>query len=431
MINLEDVWTYLHAWPGSPPLMPLYMTETNTHNEGNPNNPSGGTWAAIPTKNGDSPDELANYGFMLINHAQAETHVSGVVGEKNVFAFKFAQDSPHKTGMHHMGSDGDVGGVTNMGEVLRLFAKGFKNARPRFPLSSSLSSISGIASVAPEEGVGYVMTVNTSTSSRPIQLDRTLMALPANQYVLMETVSAAGRGNATHLWSTNQRVDFTQPAQSVVLLTIPIDAMLLHDISASADAMVKGGVNRFTNYGTHDLWVASSANSGSRTVSFIKMNLNGIPKDDIRFAYLRVFGQSKTSSATGTQTIAHVYGLIDDSWTETGITGLNAPNLAYADAPTTRVADNFVEDVGDSAEFLGHLTGNSTAASIGVDVTRWLKDQPDQVVTFMVIREIRFDPNYATLNLEDVPTNATRSLWMASRENPDPNHRPRLIVVEK
>jgi hypothetical protein len=71
--------------------------------------------------------------------------------------------------------------------------------------------------------------------------------------------------------------------------------------------------------------------------------------------------------------------------------------------PTTRIEDNFVTDVGLSAEFVGHLTGRAQAGHFGT-------------TSFMLTREIRFNPGDATHNAEDSsPTRHAASGWRRAR----------------
>ncbi|WP_174188562.1 CBM96 family carbohydrate-binding protein [Nocardia barduliensis] len=423
--QMEDVWTYLDNYPGGAPLMEVALTETNIDRTG--------TWPSGTTA--DTPSQFSRFGQMLIHDAYADPGISGVEPDKSLYIAKFHQDAADPKGCFHMGRRNQVGGATMLAEVARLFAKGFSGAHPRYTVSSSNAGVNAVASYDAAKSVYYVMIANGSTTDFNASLNANALSFGPTA-VMAETVSAERRGNASVMNVSSKTFPVSVAAQSVTLMTIPTPSVIrFTTLTPAADATVKGGVNRFTNYGTSsNLWAAGSTNSaGARNVSFLRFQIpSWIDRDDILFAVLDVYGQAKTTDGTiGMNAIAHVYGIEDDSWTETGVKGYNAPNLAYEDTPTTRIEDNFVTDVGLSAEFVGHLTGLAQAGHFGTDVTRWLKTQIDNSASFMLTREIRFNPGDATLNAEDTLTDATRSVWMAAREDADSLRRPRLMIYTR
>jgi hypothetical protein len=147
-------------------------------------------------------------------------------------------------------------------------------------------------------------------------------------------------------------------------------------------------------------------NPAARNVSFVKFNTGSIVTSEIEQAILQVHGQN-TGSAS--QVLAHVYALTNDAWTESTINWNNAPNLK--DSVGTAVDDiseNFLEGIGTSARFVGHFTGIATARQMSIDVTSFVRNHPNQEVTFLIAREVRFDGE----NVDDDLT----SLQLASKE---------------
>jgi hypothetical protein len=104
-----------------------------------------------------------------------------------------------------------------------------------------------------------------------------------------------------------------------------------------------------------------------------------------------------------------VYGIADNNWSESTITWNTAPNLnASLSTAVSSISDNFISGIGDTAHFVGNLTGTATSRQLSIDVTDFVRDHPDQQVTFLIAREVRFDGE----NVDDALT----SLQLASKE---------------
>ena len=107
--------------------------------------------------------------------------------------------------------------------------------------------------------------------------------------------------------------------------------------------------------------------------------------------------------------ITHVYGLTNDNWNESPITWNTAPNLAATTSTALNdISQNFITGIGTTAHIVGELTGVATARQMSIDVTDFVRDHPDQQITFMIAREVRFDGE----NVDDALT----SLNLASKE---------------
>jgi hypothetical protein len=431
--------------------MDVYITESNIR--------CGDSFHST-TNTTDTPSEFTAFARMLINYAKSDPDPDNFsqASFKNISIAKLQQAGYDKKGLHFISltgqTNGQIGGVSNMGEVLRLFAQGFKQNRFRISISSNDSQVKGLGALDFGTSAFYVITVNGGASARTVSLNMSaLNFLPSSPYILMDSVTPERRGNATVVQSSGRVVSFSQPAQSVTLLTIPFygsksdGGNVRQDILATDDATVKGGGNRWTNYGSStSLYAANSATSAAgRNVSFIAVPLTDINPDSMQFAMLRVYGQAKTTDGyEGQEVITHVYGLDGDNadtWGESSITGANAPNLSRASDSTfltgsvNRIDHSFVTERGLTAHFLGHLTGRNSADYLGIDVSNFIRQHIGPWATFLITREIRRDPyqdcavNPLTCISPDTLTDENRSLWMASSENSTASARPRLIVV--
>src|SRR5207248_8390989 len=138
------------------------------------------------------------------------------------------------------------------------------------------------------------------------------------------------------------------------------------------------------NFGASPNLVAANDNidPAARNVSFIKFNTGSVVTSEVQQAVLQLWGQN-TGSAS--QVITHVYGITDDNWNESTITWNNAPNL-YATTSTALndISQNFIKDIGNTAHIVGELTGINTARQMSIDVTDFVRDHPDQQLSFLI-----------------------------------------------
>jgi parallel beta-helix repeat protein len=159
-------------------------------------------------------------------------------------------------------------------------------------------------------------------------------------------------------------------------------------LTPAADALVD--IERPTsNYGLEnpDLTAAGSADKNYYKYFNIKNNLDNTKGriayfqfdiadiNDVKEAILELTG--KIGSNT-TSVELDVFGLTNDNWAEDTITWQNSPNHASESVTVT--------GIGDSAVFLGSITVDSAEATkINLDVTPFVKSQPDGKVTLMIV----------------------------------------------
>ena len=87
----------------------------------------------------------------------------------------------------------------------------------------------------------------------------------------------------------------------------------------------------------------------------------------------------------------HVYGLEEDSWSETGSTFASLAQLKKNVTPGNQIANNVVEDSRNKTKFLGQIWANSTTASERqLDVTDFVRSQTDLVASFLIVQEYRW-----------------------------------------
>ncbi|MBA4105965.1 MAG: hypothetical protein C0485_09420 [Pirellula sp.] len=382
------------------------ITEFNVHTAAN--------FDAIP-ETLDSPSKFSRLGAIFTNLANEQP--------EELYVFKFGQTADDsesgvkKNGVHFVDNGNapyNVGGVTKGGEVVRLFAKGFAGAHELMQLpAASGSGASDLQLAAAHDaaaGKYSLLSANESTGTRSINLNVNSWNVAPGAVAVVEEVSATSQGEVRQLITVPESgiLALTQPAQSVLLVSIPEQAPAYRvTLAAIDDAMVKAGTNANGNFGTSPNLYAKNEpiNAAARNVSFIKFDLGAIPIDSVEQAVLRLHGENDGSAA---QVIAHVYGIVDDAWDESTITWSNAPNLADTAGPVNDISHNFIEGIGESATVLGHLTGTHTSRELMLDVTSFVREHPDQKLSILIAREVRFDGE----NVDD----DLASLKLASKE---------------
>lgn len=363
----------------------------------------------------DSPSKVSRFGSILSNLANTEPD--------ELYVFKFSQTEGStagrvkKNGVHFVDNDTaphNIGGATKGAEIVRLFAKGFAGGHPllREPSisGSGASDFHLAAAHNTNHGLYSLISTNVASSPRELNLDLNSLGIPTGARAIIEEVSSVSHGEVHAMVEVPASgiISLTQPEQSVFLVTVP-DSLPTYSatLGATDDAMVKSGSNSSKNYGTSQNLFAKNepTNPNARNVSFIKFDLGDIDSQGVDQAILRVFGEN---AGTASEVITHVYGIMDDDWDDATITWNTAPNLGDGLGAMNDISHNFIEDIGASASIVGHFTGTAGEEEMLLDVTKFVQDHPDQGLTFLIAREVRFDGE----NIDDALT----SLKLSSRE---------------
>jgi len=277
----------------------------------------------------------------------------------------------------------DISGIQRTGEVVRLFAKGFKEERPLLNTVKSVADndVDAITSFNPEEMRYYVWLVQRKLSSNHLTLDLKSLNLPVGTKVIAEEVSANAYGEVVWIKETSEegQLSFELPAQSVMLLTIPICSNATKTLVATADATVKAGANSEKNFGKAKVMniEMNASRANGNQVSYLKFDLSGMNKEEMNAAILRLYGSSSTKSPYR----FHVYALDNSNWDESTLNWKNAPNLEKAQVRVT--------DVGNAAHVAGEIVVTETASWHQLDVTSLIRKCRQPEITFVLIREVR------------------------------------------
>jgi hypothetical protein len=416
--ELANVKNTINGAAGGTPVR-FALTEFNVHTAGNFDG---------MTETLDTPSKFSRFGSIL---AQLGNNKAD-----ELYIFKFSQGpgtnpgTVKKNGTHFVDNNSspyNIGGVTGGGEVVRLFAKGFAGANDLFSIPSTSGTGSTDLRMAASRHVAenefYILSANEGAVARTLAINFSNWGIEAGSRVIVEEVSNDRHGEVSqiHTMPASGMFNLSQPPQSVLLFTIPKAApTYVRTISATDDAMVKSGTNADSNFGTSpNLFAKNDAvDPAARNVTFVKFNTGSIVTSKVEQAILQVYGEN---AGTDTQVITHVYGLTNDSWNESTIDWNNAPNLKDSlGTAVDDISENFIEGAGNSAHVVGHFTGIAASRLLSLDVSEFVRDHPDQELTFLIAREVRFDGE----NVDDALT----SLRLASKERgTDPG--PQLLLT--
>ena len=277
-----------------------------------------------------------------------------------------------------------VSGIQRTGQVVRLFAKGFKEERTIVETvkSENDNSVDAITAFDAKAGVYYVWLVQRKTVSGNVSIDFSRLNLPKNVRIIAEEVSKDHYGDVVWMKQpdANQSLNFYLPPQSVMLLTIPVNgnpnAIKLNPV---ADATVRGGkFSKDNQSAARELFAEMNASlKEDNQVIYMQFDLNRINKEKLNAAVLSVYAKSSTESPFR----LHVYAIENKFWKEKSISWENAPNLNREDF--------IISGAGRSAHFAGELVAGQTPGDCSLDVTKILRKTQGRYITFVFIREVR------------------------------------------
>lgn len=321
------------------------------------------------------------------------------IGE--LYCFKLSQTDGAgylaKNGTHYVDNNNlpyNIGGITKGGEVWRLFNKAMAPGRSRLGVSPDMqtSVLNLLASYDPLAGRYYLLSVNNTTSSVPLNLNLAAWNIPTNNPVLMEVVDEnySGGGSQVASVSSAQTVGATQGSNSVWLFTIPLPAQQAPQIiTASANTQVADGANRNVNYGgrTSMLVEDNSGNVSLRSAALLQFQVPAFAATNLQLALLSM---TASSAAGSPSVLAYVYGITSNNWSESTVTWANAPNLAQGVLAGTNFANNFLLGAGTTAFIQGQLVAGPAASPYFIDVTSFLKNSTTTNISFLLERGVRF-----------------------------------------
>jgi hypothetical protein len=290
----------------------------------------------------------------------------------------FAKDGPEKAATSY-----DVGGIQRTGEVVRLFAKGFKDERPLYQTTPSVKddNLDALTSFDKTSCNYYIWLVQRGIYADRLSINLSALNIPAGTPITAETVSPNYYGEVTQLTATNAngKINVALPPQSVVLLTIPKEKLIKNTIAASAVASVAGGINASKNYSFLKQARVSldASHPENNSVTYAYFN---VPTETTNAQRMVLTVNGKVDKGTNPYRL-HVYAIPSQKWDEQKLNWNNAPLLDSKEA--------LVKEVGQKAFVAGEIAFTTNQQDHMLDVTDVIKKHAGKGITFVFVREIR------------------------------------------
>ncbi len=278
----------------------------------------------------------------------------------------------------------DVSGIQRTGEVVRLFAKGFKDEKPLLKTTASVKDIDLDTYTSYDSIAGnyYMWLVQRGGFNYNMKIDLQGLNVSAGTPVTAELVNPTcyGEVSSLNVLGTDKQLSLTLSPQSVMLLTIPKEKLTRKTITATEDATVNGGVN-------------STKNEGKATT--LNVQLNAAQPEKNQVAYIRFkSGKSQPSDAGKvvlqvngyTDKLAapfrlHVYAIPSAEW--------NAATLTWNNAPLLNSKGALIHEVGTKAFIAGEIAFSNKPQNHLLDVTSLMQQHGGNDITFVFVRETR------------------------------------------
>lgn len=278
----------------------------------------------------------------------------------------------------------NISGIHRTGEVVRLFAKGFKNERPllRVDRSSKEKEVDILLSFDETADTYYMWLVQRKIVSDSLTIDLSALNTGTNARVIAEEVSDRNYGNVVWTKPVGEEgiVSMQLPAQSVTLLTIPVRNKpgTFRELEANADASVRGGKHRRENTGKDPRLVVEmdASRADNNSVGYVRFDLDKTDLKQLRGALLKVSAHTTSSDPYR----LHVYATEQGAWNENGIHWENAPLLNREEGTVETGLHTF---------FAGEMVAGSEKSECLIDVSDIIRRTTAKAITFIFIRELR------------------------------------------
>lgn len=277
----------------------------------------------------------------------------------------------------------NISGIQRTGEVVRLFAKGFKDERDLLEVNRSTddNGLDTYVSLDKKTDTYYVWLVQRGSFAYHLDMDVSELDLKTGAPVIGETVDEHTYGEVATITqlAADKKIKLTLPPQSVTLLSISQGNLTKSLISANADAYASGGTGKAKNYGGgKDLRVSlNAANPDKNAVSYVSFKMPQ-DKSKIKKVLLNVSGKVDAGDKPFR---LHVYAVPLEKISEKVINWNNAPHLDEHEA--------LIEDVGTAVKVAGEIAFSTTEKTHYLDVTDIIRKNVSEDIIFILTRETR------------------------------------------
>jgi hypothetical protein len=343
---------------------------------------SGGSWKDIPgfTEKGNKYSQV----FGIFKEPVTTDRIRFLSTDPGMIKVREIKVFAKDDGPSEATGDYDVSGIQRTGEVVRLFAKGFKDQRPLYETNVSVTdaNMDALTSYDTVTGNYYMWLVQRGGYKDLLHLDLSALAVRADAPVTAESVGPGAYGEVTSLTAVgaDKKINVTLPPQTVILLTIPSGKLQKTVVAPVAEATVSAGKEAGVHWTpAKELAVALDASRPERNkVSYIRFDLLGKDLSAASRILLRVYGYNAVDTALFR---FHVYGMPAGEWSSAEITWKTAPQLDGKEA--------LIMGVGQKAYVAGELAMDNRRRAHYLDVTDLVKKHGGRSITFAFVRETR------------------------------------------
>ena len=282
-------------------------------------------------------------------------------------------------------SDFNVSGIQRTGQVVRLFAKGFKEERKLLDTKASVedSDLDTYTSFDEISGNYYMWLVQRGLSDYQLNIDLSNLKLTTGTPITAETVNSLNYGEVTDLISlaNTGKFNLTLAPQSVVLLTIPSGKLTTSSVVANAAVTVKGGKNATLNFGfAKQVEVQLDAsNPSNNQVSYVHFDLGNNKPAAIKRTVLAINGHVDIGDRPYR---LHVYGIPQQR-------AFDEKKVNWNTALLLDSKEALIKNVGTDAFVAGEIAFDMKDKYHYLDVTDLIKKHANNGITFVLVRETR------------------------------------------
>ncbi|KQS36782.1 discoidin domain-containing protein [Pedobacter sp. Leaf194] len=274
----------------------------------------------------------------------------------------------------------DISGIQRTGEVVRLFAKGFKEERPMYKTSSNIidENLDAITSFDSQTGNYYMWLVQRGEYKNKLNIDLSALNVPVGTPVSAECVSPNYFGEIMGIYPTDKdgKIKVELDKQSVLLLTIPssnLKKMIIKPAATGTASKISIPSNGSVNKLEVQL---NAAEPLKNKISYIEFPTAPVLKGER--AFLKVVGKNSTDNEIF---LTHVYAIPERP--------INAEQLTWNNAPLLDSKESLIRSVGTEATIVGEIGFSGTKKEHILDITKILKNNSTKPITFVIIRETR------------------------------------------
>jgi hypothetical protein len=342
---------------------------------------SGNTWANIPGM--EEKDNKYAQVFEIFKRPVSTNKIRFSSTDKEKVAVREIKLFEENKGPQNSETSFNVSGIQRTGQVVRLFAKGFKEERPLLETntSSTDTGLDAFTSYDQKTGNYYMWLVQRGLFDYKVKLDLKSLEVAAGTPIIAETVSPLYYGEVSNIimLPDNKISEITLSAQSVTLLTIPKEKLIRTTITSSVDAVVTDNKNiSQQNSLQNEMLVQLNAAQPDNKIAYTWFDLSETFPANAQRVILKVNGYTdKTNSPFR----IHVYGIPGSKWDKTKINWKTAPLLDSKEA--------LIKEVGQKAHVAGEIAFTNIRQDHMLDVTDLVKKHITNGMTFVFIRETR------------------------------------------